>query len=109
MISIDIPDTNKAVVVIKIKESLEPIMDTPSNRFYIRINDQSLPADYGIVKTLFNKEIYQTEKRIQRIFDIIKQFLGEMVIRSSQRRSEKIAYEICLNEIILNVHFIKFS
>ncbi len=97
VLAIKVPSSEKDVVIIKIKESYEPIMETYTYRFYIRINDQSLPADYSIVKKLFNNEIYQTEKRIQKIFNFIKDLFKKMTIMSKQKHGVYIAYEICLD------------
>jgi len=58
-----VSDPGKVVVIIKIEESIEPIMyysknDSDSNKFFIRINDKKQPADYSILKKLFYKENY---------------------------------------------------
>ncbi len=95
----DIPSSDKEIVFIKINESLEPIMETNKRVFPIRINDQSLPADYSIVKKLFNKEVYQVQKRIQKIFNIIKDFFNKMKIVSKQSVKLDQAYEICLEQV----------
>jgi len=60
---------DKVVVVIKIEESIEPIMyysknDSDSNKFFIRINDKKQPADYSILKKLFYKENYLERMKI---------------------------------------------
>ncbi len=60
---------DKVVVVIKIEESIEPIMyysknDSDSNKFFIRINDKKQPADYSILKKLFHKENYLERMKI---------------------------------------------
>lgn len=56
-------DPDKVIVVIKIDESIEPIMyysknDSDSNKFFIRINDKREPADYNLLKKLFRKETF---------------------------------------------------
>ena len=79
-------DTNpeKVVVIIKIDESLEPIMyysknDSDSNKYFIRINDKNEPMDQPTLKKLFLakpyietmqklKEDYQTYQN--HLFDI---------------------------------------
>ena len=53
----------KVIAVIKVEESLEPIMyyhanDKDSNKWFIRINDKVEPADFSILKKLFNKDDY---------------------------------------------------
>ncbi|MHA1252141.1 MAG: AlbA family DNA-binding domain-containing protein [Candidatus Helarchaeota archaeon] len=71
---------NKIIVIIKIKESLRPIMW--KNRWPIRINDQVVYADNSLMKKLFNKEKYILEKRLQNIYDNIKRLLNEIKIDS---------------------------
>lgn len=56
-----IPD--KVVVIIKIDESLEPIMyysknDSDSNKYFIRINDKNEPMDQPTLKKLFLAKPY---------------------------------------------------
>jgi predicted HTH transcriptional regulator len=94
-----IPGIDKDLVLIKIDESFEPIMETNKRIFPIRINDQSLPADYSIVKKLFNKETYQVQKRIQKNYNIIKEFFNAMKIVSKQKVPHKQAYQICLKQL----------
>ncbi len=84
-----VSDPDKVVVIIKIEESMEPIMyysknDSDSNKFFIRINDKKQPADYSILKKLFYKEnylkrmeIFQEEvskEQIEFIFDKLGKF-----------------------------------
>lgn len=84
-----VSDPDKVVVIIKIEESMEPIMyysknDSDSNKFFIRINDKKQPADYSILKKLFYKEnylkrmeIFQEEvskEQIEFIFDKLGRF-----------------------------------
>lgn len=116
--SIEIPDTDKEIVIIKIKESFEPIMETSSKRFYIRINDQSLPADYSLVKKLFNKENYIIEKRVKRLFRIIKERLENLEVVSYKKRGGYLDYFFKLKGIemesdyfsdILNRNYTEFK
>jgi len=83
---IELPnDPEKIVLVIRIKESLKPIMFTSrnsssSNKWFVRINDKSEPADYGMMKKLFNKEKYRIEKKVQQIYDSILELLDQISI-----------------------------
>lgn len=90
---------DKIVVLIKINESFEPIMDNSSNRFYIRINDKKHPADQSLVNKLFNKESYVKEKRIHKIFNIIKKNLEKMNITSTERSGDFTHYFYSLSDI----------
>ncbi len=71
---------DKFIVVIRIKESLRPIMW--KNRWPIRINDQIVYADNSLMNKLFNKEKYILEKRLQNIFDNIRRNLERIRIDS---------------------------
>lgn len=83
---IELPsDPDKIVLVVHIVESLKPIMLTSknsklANRWYIRINDKTEPADYGIMKKLFNKENYRIEKKVQQIYDSIQELFDQISI-----------------------------
>lgn len=80
-------DPNRLIVVIKIRESLKPIMW--KNKWPIRINDQTVYADNSLMKKLFNKENYKLETRVQRIFDNIRRNLERIKIESDSPTSDK--------------------
>ena len=98
----EIPNTHKDLILTKIKESIDPIMNSRTNRFPIRINDQSLPADYSIVNKLFHKETYQVKKRINKIFQIIEDFFNKLKVVSVGRRGKYHTYQICLKDLDSN-------
>jgi len=76
----------KVVLAIKIKESLEPIMFYSgrghkwNNKWFVRINDKIMAADYNLMKKLFYKEAYAKETRIQRLYSNIKDLLNKIKI-----------------------------
>lgn len=83
----------KVVVVIKIEESIEPIMyysknDRDSNKFYIRINDKVEPMDQPTLKKLFLAKPYiENIFRLKRDYQIYQNnlfnfFGGELVDQS---------------------------
>ena len=82
-------DPTKVIVVIRIKESLKPIMfysanHSWSNKWFIRINDQIVTADNSLVEKLFNKEHYKNKKKIKLLFDNIKRWLDEIRIDQTE-------------------------
>ena len=89
-------DSDKVIVVIKIKEYLKPIMW--KNRWPIRINDRIVYADNSLMKKLFNKENYRLEKRLQNIYDNIEMNLERIRIDSSEGSSDQIDYLFSLKQ-----------
>ena len=68
---IPIPQINKIIFVIYVPESNEAHMAS-DNKYYVRINAQSLPADHYVVQKLFKKE-YEIKERMREIIESKKQ------------------------------------
>lgn len=84
---------NKVVVIIKMDESIEPIMyysknDSDSNKFFIRINDKKEVMDQPTLKKLFLAKPYiETIQRLKKDYQIYQNHLfdifgGELVDQS---------------------------
>ncbi|KKM10327.1 hypothetical protein LCGC14_1722020, partial [marine sediment metagenome] len=94
-------DPDKVVVIIKIEESMEPIMyysknDSDSNKFFIRINDKKQPADYSILKKLFHKENYLERMKVfeEEILKEQKEFIYHKLGRFYKEKTGAIFFGV---------------
>lgn len=93
---------DKVVLTIKIKESLEPIMFYSggghkwNNKWFVRINDKIMAADYNLMKKLFYKEVYAKETRIQRLYSNIKALLNKIRIEEKTTNKNETDYKFVL-------------